>query len=156
MAEVAKTVDAKGQKCPMPVLMTAKAAKEMQAGEVMLIEATDGGARSDIPAWVSQTGNELLESSQDGEVLRFLVRKKYTREIWLRNRPADLHRLPCLHRRLQNRACDSGWSVSNLGEVRRKGSIPGHHPRNGRHAVQSLHRRTLREGVPNPGPVHSR
>jgi tRNA 2-thiouridine synthesizing protein A len=76
MAEVAKTVDAKGQKCPMPVLMTAKAAKEMQAGEVMLIEATDGGARSDIPAWVSQTGNELLESSQDGEVLRFLVRKK--------------------------------------------------------------------------------
>ena len=76
MAEVSKTVDAKGQKCPMPVLMTAKAAKDMQAGEVMLIEATDGGARSDIPAWVNQTGNELLESSQEGEVLRFLVRKK--------------------------------------------------------------------------------
>ena len=70
MENVARTVDAKGQKCPMPVLMTAKAAKEMSAGEVMLIEATDGGARSDIPAWVSQTGNELIESSQEGEVLR--------------------------------------------------------------------------------------
>lgn len=74
--DVAKTVDAKGQKCPMPVLMTAKAAKELQAGDVMLIEATDGGARSDIPAWASQTGNELVESSQEGDVLRFYIRKK--------------------------------------------------------------------------------
>ena len=76
MDDVDRTVDAKGQKCPMPVLLTAKAAKEMQPGQVMLIEATDGGARSDIPAWVSQTGNELIESSQEGDVLRFLVRKK--------------------------------------------------------------------------------
>lgn len=76
MEDIARTVDAKGQKCPMPVLMTAKAAKEMQAGQVMLIEATDAGARSDIPAWASQTGNELVESSQEGDVLRFLVRKK--------------------------------------------------------------------------------
>lgn len=74
--DVAKTVDAKGQKCPMPVLMTAKAAKELQPGELMLIEATDGGARSDIPAWASQTGNELVESSQEGDVLRFYIRKK--------------------------------------------------------------------------------
>lgn len=28
--DVAKTVDATGQKCPMPILMTAKAAKELQ------------------------------------------------------------------------------------------------------------------------------
>ena len=73
---VATTVDAKGQKCPMPVLMTAKAAKNLQPGDVMLIEATDGGARSDIPAWASQTGNELLESSQEGDVLSFYIRKK--------------------------------------------------------------------------------
>ena len=74
--DVAKTVDAKGQKCPMPVLMTAKAAKELNSGDVMLIEATDGGARSDIPAWASQTGNELVDSSQEGDVLRFYIRKK--------------------------------------------------------------------------------
>ena len=76
MEDVAKTVDATGQKCPMPVLMTAKAAKELNSGDVMLIMATDGGARSDIPAWVSQTGNELLESAEDGAVLKFYVRKK--------------------------------------------------------------------------------
>lgn len=70
------TVDATGQSCPMPVLMTAKAAKELEAGDLMLVKATDGGARSDIPAWVSQTGNELVESSEDGNVLNFVVRKK--------------------------------------------------------------------------------
>jgi len=74
--DVAKTVDATGQKCPMPILMTAKAAKEMQSGELMLIIATDAGARSDVPAWVSQTGNELVESSEEGDVLKFYVRKK--------------------------------------------------------------------------------
>jgi len=74
--DVAKTVDATGQKCPMPILMTAKAAKELQAGDVMLIIATDAGARSDVPAWVTQTGNELVESSEEGDVLKFYVRKK--------------------------------------------------------------------------------
>jgi TusA-related sulfurtransferase len=70
------TVDATGQSCPMPVLMTAKAAKELVTGDLMLVKATDGGARSDIPAWVSQTGNELVESSEEGNVLNFVVRKK--------------------------------------------------------------------------------
>lgn len=74
--DVTTTVDATGQKCPMPILMTAKAAKELQPGDVMLIMATDAGARSDVPAWVSQTGNELLESSEEGDVLKFYVRKK--------------------------------------------------------------------------------
>jgi TusA-related sulfurtransferase len=74
--EVDRVVDAKGQSCPMPVLMTTNAAKEMESGQIMFLEATDGGARSDIPAWVSQTGNELVESSEEGGVLKFYIRKK--------------------------------------------------------------------------------
>ncbi len=76
MEHADRIVDARGQKCPMPVLMTAKTAKEMEPGQVLLVEATDGGARSDIPAWATQTGNELLESAEDGDVLRFYIRKK--------------------------------------------------------------------------------
>ncbi|MCH9830324.1 MAG: sulfurtransferase TusA family protein [Candidatus Nanopelagicales bacterium] len=74
--EFDRAVDAKGQSCPMPVLLTAKAAKEMTSGEVMFLEATDAGARSDIPAWAEQTGNELIESSEEGDVLSFYIRKK--------------------------------------------------------------------------------
>lgn len=76
MDNIDKIVDARGQKCPMPVLMTAKAAKELTTGQLMRIDATDNGARSDIPAWASQTGNELVESSEDGGVLSFVIRKK--------------------------------------------------------------------------------
>lgn len=76
MPEAAKTVDAKGQSCPMPVLMTAKGIKEIASGEIMLVEATDNGARSDIPAWASQTGNELVESDEADGVMRFYIRKK--------------------------------------------------------------------------------
>ncbi len=69
------TVDAKGQKCPMPVLLASRALKTLSPGQVMLIEATDGGSRSDIPAWAKDTGNELLDSSSDDGVHRYLVKK---------------------------------------------------------------------------------
>ena len=69
------TVDAKGHKCPMPVLLTSRGMKNLAPGQVMLVEATDGGARSDIPSWAKDTGNELLDSSADDGVYRFLIRK---------------------------------------------------------------------------------
>jgi tRNA 2-thiouridine synthesizing protein A len=69
------TVDAKGQKCPMPVLMTSRAAKGLTSGQVMLVEATDGGSRSDIPSWAKDTGHELLETSSADGVFRYVIRK---------------------------------------------------------------------------------
>ena len=76
MTDVRKTVDTKGMSCPMPVLMTAKGMKDLAVGEVMLVEATDAGSRSDIPAWATQTGHEIVESAKDGDVLKFYIRKK--------------------------------------------------------------------------------
>ncbi|MFY9219445.1 MAG: sulfurtransferase TusA family protein [Candidatus Nanopelagicales bacterium] len=76
MTDVRKTVDTKGMSCPMPVLMTAKGMKDLAVGDVMLVEATDAGSRSDIPAWATQTGNEIVESAEDGDVLKFYIRKK--------------------------------------------------------------------------------
>jgi TusA-related sulfurtransferase len=76
MTDVAKIVDAKGQSCPMPVLMTAKGIKEIESGQIMLLEVTDNGARSDIPAWASQTGHELVESEEADGVMKFYIRKK--------------------------------------------------------------------------------
>ena len=74
--EITVTVDAKGQKCPMPVLLASRAIKRLGPGEVMLLEATDGGSKSDIPSWARDTGNELLESGAEDGVYRFVVRKK--------------------------------------------------------------------------------
>ncbi len=69
------TIDAKGKKCPMPVLLTSKGIKQIQSGQVMLVEATDGGSRSDIPSWAKDTGNELLETSTEDGVYRYWIRK---------------------------------------------------------------------------------
>ena len=70
------TIDAKGKKCPMPVLLTSKGIKQLESGQIMLVEATDGGSRSDIPSWAKNTGNELIESTSDDGVYRYLIRKK--------------------------------------------------------------------------------
>ena len=69
------TIDAKGKKCPMPVLLASRGMKSLQPGQVMLVEATDGGSRSDIPSWAKDTGNELLEASSADGVFRYLIRK---------------------------------------------------------------------------------
>ncbi len=69
------TVDAKGKKCPMPVLMTSKGIKAIESGQIMLVEATDGGSRSDIPAWAKDTGHELLETTSEDGFFRYVIRK---------------------------------------------------------------------------------
>lgn len=68
-------VDATGEACPMPVILTAKAMKDLAAGQVVLVKATDAGARSDIPSWAEMTGNELLATDEQGDVLLFSIKK---------------------------------------------------------------------------------
>jgi tRNA 2-thiouridine synthesizing protein A len=68
-------LDARGLLCPMPIVKSAKAMKELEPGQVLKIMATDRGSVADIPAWVGDTGNELIESHEEGEVFVFFVRK---------------------------------------------------------------------------------
>ncbi|MFD2173877.1 sulfurtransferase TusA family protein [Rhodobacter lacus] len=53
-------VDAKGLNCPLPILRTKKAIKEMSAGQVLEIQATDPGSVADFEAFCRTTGNEML------------------------------------------------------------------------------------------------
>lgn len=68
-------IDAKGQMCPMPVLTLARTIKELQAGQVLAISATDQGAKRDIPAWAEKTGNVILDMTEENGVITFYVRK---------------------------------------------------------------------------------
>jgi tRNA 2-thiouridine synthesizing protein A len=69
------TLDAKGLNCPLPILKARKALKEVPDGGILEILATDPGAVADFQAFCRQTGNELLEHSEDGDVYRFLIKK---------------------------------------------------------------------------------
>jgi tRNA 2-thiouridine synthesizing protein A len=69
-------LDAKGMKCPLPVLRARKAMQALPAGGLLRIEATDPGADKDFVHFCAATGHELVESGREGEVLRFLIRKR--------------------------------------------------------------------------------
>lgn len=68
-------LDASGLLCPMPIVKTAKAMKELAPGQVLKLIATDRGSVADVPAWAHGTGNELLEWHEDGGSFVFFVRK---------------------------------------------------------------------------------
>ena len=69
-------VDAIGMNGPLPILRTKKALATMQSGEVLKIKATDAGAAHDFPAFAKQTGNELIASTTEGEVLVFYMKRR--------------------------------------------------------------------------------
>lgn len=73
--EVARTLDAKGLSCPMPILKTKKEIKNVKSGEILEILGTDPGTRNDIPGWAEKEGHEWLGEKQDSGFLRFYVRK---------------------------------------------------------------------------------
>ena len=75
MSVATKTLDLKGLSCPLPIVKTAQAVKELQAGDTIEVFATDPGAVPDFNAWCKSTGNELVEQGEEGGVFRFLVRK---------------------------------------------------------------------------------
>ena len=68
-------VDARNLMCPMPVLAATKAMRLMEPGQILKLLATDRGALSDIPAWASDNGHEMLSSGTEDGVLVFLIRK---------------------------------------------------------------------------------
>ena len=68
------TLDAKGLNCPLPILKAKKALKEVPAGGTLEILATDPGSVADFQAFCRQTGNELVEHSEDSGVYRFLIK----------------------------------------------------------------------------------
>ena len=69
-------VDAIGMNCPLPILRTKKALATMQSGEVLKIMATDAGAAHDFPAFAKQTGNELIGTTTEGNILVFFLKRR--------------------------------------------------------------------------------
>jgi len=67
-------LDAKGLNCPVPILKTKKALKEVPIGGTLEVLATDPGAVADFAAFCRTTGNELLESGQNENVYRFVIK----------------------------------------------------------------------------------
>ena len=70
-----QVLDVKGLNCPLPILRAKKALKDMPAGATLQVLATDPGAVKDFEAFCRTTGNALLESTVEGKVYRFLIKR---------------------------------------------------------------------------------
>jgi len=68
-------LDAKGLKCPLPILKTKKALKPLASGAVLEVLSTDPGSVADFGAFCRTTGHELLERDESAGVYRYLIRK---------------------------------------------------------------------------------
>lgn len=59
MTRVSDTlVDARGLRCPLPVIRLAAAAKGLPAGTELTVLATDPAVKLDVPAWCRMRGHE--------------------------------------------------------------------------------------------------
>lgn len=69
-------LDCSGMLCPVPVVKTQKAIRDMDSGQILKMISTDPGAPPDMVAWSSQTGNEMLESFEEEGNYIFFFKKK--------------------------------------------------------------------------------
>ena len=75
MADFDQELDATGLNCPLPILRAKKSLAGMGVGQVLRIVATDPGSVKDFEAFAKQTGNELLESKEEGGKFVFRMKK---------------------------------------------------------------------------------
>ena len=75
MADFDEELDATGLNCPLPILRAKKALNGMESGQILRIIATDPGSVKDFEAFAKQTGNELMESTEEGGKFMFMMKK---------------------------------------------------------------------------------
>ena len=74
MSIAATVVDARDLRCPLPVIMLARAADGAAPGTLLQVLATDSAAQHDVPAWARMRGHRVTNSEQDDDgALRITV-----------------------------------------------------------------------------------
>ncbi len=57
-------VDARGLRCPLPVIRLANASRDQQTGTRVVVWSTDPAARVDIPAWARMRGHAVVSTEE--------------------------------------------------------------------------------------------
>lgn len=70
-----ETIDARGLKCPLPVLKMEKRLASLAPGAALVVLATDPMAKVDIPLYCRQHGHDCTVGSE-ADMLRFAIVKR--------------------------------------------------------------------------------
>jgi TusA-related sulfurtransferase len=75
IANVTRSIDARGMPCPGPLMSLIGAIREGEVGDVIEVLSSDAGSKTDIPAWIAKAGHDLVEVVETDDATRFVVRK---------------------------------------------------------------------------------
>ena len=67
------TLDATHMRCPLPLLKTKMALKTLAPEDILLVLATDSGAKTDIPRFIAHSQHRLILEAQDGAIFQFYI-----------------------------------------------------------------------------------
>lgn len=62
-------LDARRLLCPLPVIRTQDAVKQLRPGDRLRVHCTDPGALHDIPTWCRINGHRITDIVQDGRAI---------------------------------------------------------------------------------------
>ena len=69
-------VDAKGLKCPEPIMLLHKAIRESRHGDVIEVFATDPSTERDVDKFCEFLGHKLLKKEIDNDNFYYLVERR--------------------------------------------------------------------------------
>jgi len=71
------TVDARGMRCPLPVIELQKAAGGLAPGALLTLLSDDPASATDVAAWCRMRGHDLVSTAPaEGEAMAYVVRVK--------------------------------------------------------------------------------
>lgn len=70
-----ENLDLIGMSCPYPIMHTQKKMRALACGERLLVKVSDPSFSIDLNVFVRQSGNILLNSWQEGEVIFYLLER---------------------------------------------------------------------------------
>ncbi|EGQ26374.1 MULTISPECIES: sulfurtransferase TusA family protein [Sporosarcina] len=90
MIQTDRMLDAKGLACPMPIVRTRKAMKDMLEGQVLEVQSTDPGTVADLQAWAKSAGHHYVGNVQEADVWHHYVRKADNGELQEKKYPVTI------------------------------------------------------------------
>lgn len=70
-------IDARGLRCPMPLLKAKQALNRASPGELIQVFATDAGADRDFPTFAKLSGHELIRHApRECGTIEFIIKKR--------------------------------------------------------------------------------
>jgi len=69
------SVDARGERCPMPLLMAKRALRDVPSGGVLEVLSTDAGSERDFKSFARLAGHRVDCTRRDDDVLCLTITK---------------------------------------------------------------------------------